>query len=84
MALWVLVLTLAMLYFELVNIVEYVTRFTEEVFKILIGCVFLANSIEKLIEVRKRIQYVPFVQFLIILVFPEFRRESNVYSRFLL
>ncbi len=48
-ALWVLVFSLAILALEGVYIIKYVTRFTEEIFAMLIACVFLFDAVKIII-----------------------------------
>lgn len=50
-SLWVFVFTLIMLGFECIYFVNFVTRFTEEIFAFLIACVFLTDATKKMILV---------------------------------
>lgn len=48
---WVLIFTLVMLACESVYIINYVTRFTEEIFAFLIASVFLTDAVKKIVKV---------------------------------
>lgn len=48
---WVLVFTLIMVAAEGIFLIHFVTRFTEEIFAILIACVFLTDAFKKIIKV---------------------------------
>ena len=52
--LWVLLFTLVMLALEGVYIINYVTRFTEEIFAFLIASVFLADAGKKIYRIFER------------------------------
>lgn len=56
--LWVFIITLVVLAAEGSYIVKYITRFTEEVFAILISLIFINEVIQKLIEVSSVLQKV--------------------------
>ena len=56
-ALWVLFFTLLILGLESVYIINYVTRFTEEIFAFLIASVFLSDSVKKIFRVKQLIIY---------------------------
>jgi hypothetical protein len=49
-ALWVLFFAILIVAFECVFLIEYVTRFTEEIFTILIAIVFLSDALKKIIS----------------------------------
>lgn len=53
-AMWVLFLTLVMVAFEGVYIINYVTRFTEEIFAFLIASVFLADAAKKIYRIFQK------------------------------
>jgi hypothetical protein len=57
-SIWILIFTITMLAFESIFVINYVTRFTEEIFAILIACVFLADAIKKIIDVTRLFQYI--------------------------
>ena len=48
---WVLFFCIILLAFEMVYIIKYVTRFTEEIFAFLIASVFLNDAIKKIVKV---------------------------------
>lgn len=50
-AMWVLFFCLILLALESVYIINYVTRFTEEIFAFLIASVFLADAAKKIFKV---------------------------------
>lgn len=50
-ALWVLVISLFLLSMEGVYMIKYVTRFTEEIFAMLIACVFLFDAVKIIFQV---------------------------------
>lgn len=50
-ALWVLVISLFLLSMEGVYLIKYVTRFTEEIFAMLIACVFLFDAVKIIFQV---------------------------------
>jgi hypothetical protein len=55
-AIWVLVFTIAMLAAEGVFVINYVTRFTEEIFAFLIAIVFFGDAFKKIIMVKENLK----------------------------
>ena len=56
-AMWVLVFTLIMVAAEGIFLIHFVTRFTEEIFAILIACVFLTDAFKKIIKVSDQFRF---------------------------
>ncbi|RNA18758.1 anion exchange 2-like isoform X2, partial [Brachionus plicatilis] len=50
-AAWVLLFAVVMLGFETIYVIQYVTRFTEEIFAFLIATVFLLDALKKIIKI---------------------------------
>jgi hypothetical protein len=50
-SIWVLIFTIIILATEGVYVIHYVTRFTEEIFAILIASVFIADALKKIYRV---------------------------------